>query len=359
MAEFVNDDKALLERVEKSLESRQAAELEGSVGGLQAVIVNVEPGGQREAVNEFLRFTGYDFAGAFEDEEALTYVLKLEGSADFLFRSRKVANPFLSYNKGPKSNHQPNARLETFVYTVDDLNRFIAIQKQRGISFVTPLAIDRGNYLFIQTVPSRFTGNSTGFIQWKERQGDYAGVFAKPLDMVLPKPKLKHLAFIGRLDHSATRVHAEHRDDAIIEFMDQTCYTFAFAVYVESLNSITNVARLAEGEYAQVFTSGIKPFTTLDESGPTERFIHNYGLRVHHLAFETQDIENTFSALKADGLGFLVDLVGGPDEGLHQTFSNMSGHTFLVNEYILRYGGFDGFFTKSNVTELTLATDKQ
>ena len=56
---------------------------------------------------------------------------------------------------------------------------------------------------------------------------------------------------------------------------------------------------------------------------------------------------------------FLVDLVGSPEEGLKQTFTVASENTFLVNEYIQRYEGFEGFFTKSNVTELTRATDKQ
>jgi len=58
-------------------------------------------------------------------------------------------------------------------------------------------------------------------------------------------------------------------------------------------------------------------------------------------------------------MDLLIDLVGSPDEGLKQTFSVQSGNTLLVNEYIHGYGDFDGFFTKSNVTLLTGATEKQ
>ena len=47
------------------------------------------------------------------------------------------------------------------------------------------------------------------------------------------------------------------------------------------------------------------------------------------------------------------------EEGLKQTFSRPSAQTLLVNEYIHRYEGFDGFFTKSNVTLLTEATARQ
>lgn len=59
------------------------------------------------------------------------------------------------------------------------------------------------------------------------------------------------------------------------------------------------------------------------------------------------------------GMDFLIRLVGSPDEGLKRIFTVASEHTLLVNEYIHRYGDFDGFFTKSNVTLLTGVTDKQ
>jgi len=92
-----------------------------------------------------------------------------------------------------------------------------------------------------------------------------------------------------------------------------------------------------------VFTSGITQFTHDDDSGPTEKFIRNYGTRVHHMAFRTKDIEATVENLKQDGMAFLLDLVGSEEEGLKQIFSVPSNHTLIVNEYIHRYGDFDGF----------------
>lgn len=70
-------------------------------------------------------------------------------------------------------------------------------------------------------------------------------------------------------------------------------------------------------------------------------------------------IDDTYDALGKDGMRFLVELVGSPDEGLKQTFTQPSKNTLLVNEYIHRYGDFDGFFSRSNVTLLTAATAKQ
>jgi 4-hydroxyphenylpyruvate dioxygenase-like putative hemolysin len=108
-----------------------------------------------------------------------------------------------------------------------------------------------------------------------------------------------------------------------------------------------------------VFTSGITSFTNDAESGPTEKFIQNYGTRVHHMAFRTKNIEATVETLKRDGMAFLLDLVGSEAEGLRQIFSEPSQNTLIVTEYIQRYGDFDGFFTRSNVERLTKATEKQ
>ena len=104
-----------------------------------------------------------------------------------------------------------------------------------------------------------------------------------------------YLDNIKYLDHAATRLECHNRDAAIIEFMELTNYGFDFAIYVKSFNSITNVARLSKDAYAQVFTTGIEPFRSIETAGPTEKFVHNYGPRVHHAAFHTENIEDTSS----------------------------------------------------------------
>lgn len=358
---FKNDDSKLLEGVDKVRARRRKAGLEGLVGGLEAVIVNVEPGDEPAAVHQFLDWTGLAFDGAFATPKRNVAVLRQEGGTDFLVTSRRTAevNPHRHFNVRPKTEAKPDARLETFVYKCRDLMRYVAIQKARGVRFATDGLVDAGPYLFIQTPPSAYTGNSLGFIQWKKREGDWRGKDAAPLSWAFPKPDKPYLGHVFELDHSATRVTAQDRDAAILEFMELTGYDFAFAVYVESLNSITSVARFTMDDYAQVFTSGIEPFVSYEVSGPTEKFIANYGRRVHHVAFRCEHVEEVFAGLKAEGVRFLIELVGGPDDGLHQTFTEPFPATFLVHEYIQRYAGFDGFFTKSNVTELTRATDRQ
>jgi 4-hydroxyphenylpyruvate dioxygenase-like putative hemolysin len=358
--DFKNSDDFLKERIPLVLKERKKLGLDGLVGGLECVIINTEPDRQKQAVAELLSWTGLELGQTFRDPHYITCQLKTEGSVDFLVRSRTGGdNPFVPFNVFPKSKHLPHTRLETFVFRTEDIEEYFSIQRGRGVNFLAPGIIHTPNYSFIQTIPSNLTGNSLGFIQWKGGRGDYLTTGSEPLDWRTDKPEKGYLKNIGKLDHTATRLEAVDRDAAIIEFMELTNYHFDFAIYVRTFNSITNVARLSAEDFAMVFTSGISPYVSDRESGPTEKYIHNYGPRVHHMAFQTENIDETFVALKRDGMEFLIELVGSPDEGLKQTFTVESEHTLLVNEYIHRYGDFDGFFTRSNVTMLTGATDKQ
>lgn len=357
---FQNDDAALRRQADQILVQRQRHGLENMVGDLAAVVIMTEPDQHRDAVRELLRYTGLAGRESFVSAGTRACVLETKGSADFLVCCREVGDsPCRAMNDHPKSARLPNTRLETFVFPCTDLERYVAVQTGRGKAFLTPEPLDMGGYLFIQTSPSAYTGNSLGFVQWKGAARSWTPSGAAPLDWTEAKPDLPHLRSIGPLDHTAARVRAEDRDPAILEFMDLTNYLFDFAVYVEPLNSITNVARQPGAAYAQVFTSGITPFVDLANSGPTEKYIYNYGPRVHHMAFATEDIEATYQALLDDRMTFLVELVGSREEGLKQTFTRSSPHTFLVNEYIKRFDGFTGFFTRSNVTMLTAATENQ
>jgi len=357
---FRNNDARLREAAARVVEERKQAGLEGLTGDLEFMVINTELDRQGAAVEEFLRHTGYTFDDAFETDTKRICVLKCKDSADILVTSRfQGANPFEDLNCHPKSKHIPNTRLETLVFSCKDLNRYQKIQRERGVTFLTDVPMETSRFLCLQTTPSPYTGNSIGFVEWKGERGNYRDEALCSLDWTFEKPDKPWLAAVGTLDHIATRVKAEDRDPAILEFMALTDYHFAFAIYVPNLNSITNVSRIPGGRFALVFTSGIEAHPDPETLGPTERFVHNYGARAHHLAFLTEDIEATDAALRGDGLGFLSDLVGSEQDGIKQSFSEPSPNTLLVNEYIKRYGGFDGFFTQHNVTLLTLATANQ
>ncbi len=354
------EEEALIGKSALVIGERKKAGLEVLAGGLDSVIIAVEADRLEPAVSELLRYTGLRCTDAWDGPSGRGYVLALPGSASVIVRSRGSAeNPFASVNRARMTAALPNTRLETFVFSTPDVREYVRIQKERGIQFLSAEPLESTSWSFIQTVPSLFTGNSLGFIEWKDEPRSYLPPDATAIPPGMTKPEAGYLNNISVLDHTATRVHAQDRTAAILEFLALTSYHYDFGVHVKSFNSITSVARREPKDFAMVFTSGINPYTTDKESGPTEKFIQNYGTRVHHMAFRTERIEDTVVQLKNDGMGFLLDLVGSEKEGLKQIFSNPSASTLIINEYIHRYGGFDGFFTRSNVERLTEATGKQ
>ncbi|MBU1049564.1 hypothetical protein KKG90_06005 [Candidatus Bipolaricaulota bacterium] len=356
---FQNTGDRLRVKASVVLEERRRVGLEGLIGGLEFIVINTEPQHQHAAVDELLSTTGLEVVDAFADTESRTVVLRTHESADVLITSRVAASPYARFNDYPKARHLPMTRLETFAFACADVARTVAIQRGRGIKFQSDVPVRGEHAQWILSTPSDYTGLSIGLVERSSATRSYRAEESRDLNWRFKKPDRPFLSCVGHLDHAATRVQATQRDAAILEFMNLTNYAFDFAIYVKSLNSITHVARRSADDFAMVFTSGIAAFVDEATSGPTERFIHNYGPRTHHLAWDTKEIDRVFDGLLERGETFLLPLIGSPEEGLKQTFGAMSSHTLLVNEYIHRFGDFDGFFTKSNVTLLTGATGNQ
>jgi hypothetical protein len=355
-----NSDSRLLEQAEALQAERQQLGLEGLTGDLAFVLIQTEADRHEAAVAELLRYTGHDLADAFLRGEEKNIVLRHPASADILVQTgRPGPNPFLEINRHPKSEHLPNTRLETLVFHCKDIEAYRAAQLERGTRFLSDEIQEWGSCRFLQSEPSPYTGNSVGVVEFLNGAGNYRGGDCITLATDLCKPEMPWAGAVSTLDHIATRVRAADRDPAILEYMGLTNYSFAFAIYVPELNSITNVARCEGARFAQVFTSGIHMSGGEEGEGPTEAFVRNYGARVHHMAFLTEEIGAMDEALREDGLNFLSDLVGSEEDGIRQSFSVPSPNTLLVNEYIQRFGDFDGFFTQQNVTLLTEASGRQ
>ena len=362
-------DIELMREAGRVIEEHKRIGLDGLVGGLQAVIINTEPELQNSAVEELMRYSGLQFQEAFSDSLYKTCVLKVPGSpefrsADFLIRCRQEGPyPFQELNLAPGLDICPIP-----------VWRHLSLKPVTSIDMYpckrSPAYSFRATFrTAITTASSRLSPPPGLETPWASFNGR-ARRESTPLRMSPAPGYLKmrsvlicrvhpHLKNIRWLDHAATRVRAQDRNYAILEFLRLTNYKFDFAIPVKSLNSITSVVRLSHSDFAMVFTSGITPYESPESSGPTEKFIQNYGPRVHHIAFQTEEIEETTRALGEDGMKFLLDLVGSPEEGLKQIFSVPSQNTLLVTEYIHRYDDFDGFFSESNVTRLTAATGKQ
>jgi hypothetical protein len=338
--------------------ARKKAGIDRAMKGLVGIVLRVEEGTLAESVRELSGTTPLEHTGSFIHGGYSTAIMEAENTPAFIVRESAVPSPFQSLNIGPRTKDKPNTRLETFIFETTDIEHVVREQRNRGAAFMTDI-IPMGGHKFAQTRPSPNTNNTVAYVQFDGEPSFKPGK-AKPGIRVIPKPETEHVRGIGFLDHAATRITHMDRAPAILEWMGLTGYDFSEAIYARLFNSITNVTRLKGKDFAMVLTSGIKPYTgDPNLSEPTEKFVRNYGKRVHHLAWQADPIETVFEGLKADGMGFLLDLVGDRSEGLKQTFSKPSKNTFLVQEYIHRYDDFDGFFTKSNVTKLTEATDWQ
>lgn len=352
-------DDALLLREAKVLKAaRKKAGTDKLLKGLAGIIIRVQEGTVRDSVKELISTTSLEHTASFSHEGYSQAVLQAEKCPTFIVRESREFNPFWTLNSHPRTVEKPDSRLETFVFETTDIEELVKIQRARGVSFSSEIT-DMGSHLFIRTRPSPSTHNSVGYVQFKGEK-TLIPKDAKKGISIIPKPKRDYLGQITILDHAATRITYLDRIPAILEWMNLTGYDFSESVYAACFNSITNVTRLQGKDFAMVFTSGIRPYTG-DPSvpEPTEKFVINYGKRVHHLAWQATDVGKVFHGLEKDGQKFLIELVGGPKEGLMQTFTRPSPNTFLVQEYIHRYGDFDGFFTKHNVTKLTGATDRQ
>lgn len=353
----MRNDKELLKNVEKIKLDRINRGLKGIVGGLRALLISVEKENIRDSVYEMTDMTGYSVSEHFKNDIGEYYILKMEGSADLIIKSSfNKENKYKNYNDNPKSKKLINTRVEEFIFDVSSIEKYYEVQKKYGLEFEGGIE-NKGSYKKLTSKIDERLGVSYGFIEFKG-EASYIADSDVDMEIDIPPSGKDYLGHVVKLDHTASRVRAKDRDSAILRFMEYTEYNFEFSIYVRNLNSITNVARLEKGEFAMVFTSGIDEYEG-EGSGPTEKYIHNYGPRVHHMAFETENIDDFFLRLKKDGVEFLVELVGSEEEGLKQTFTVQSPYTMIVNEYIHRYGDFSGFFTKSNVEMLTRGTEKQ
>jgi 4-hydroxyphenylpyruvate dioxygenase-like putative hemolysin len=240
--------------------------------------------------------------------------------------------------------------LETLIFAVRDLKEFFCLQRTLGTAFLTPDIINYPGYDFIQTVPSRFTNSSLGFIDRKDKTRGYAGPKAQREPKVPEKQNQAYLQDIGPLDHLGLRVAAAERDKASLELMQLTNCTLDLTVTNPSPASITNVLREPVTGLSILLTSGTRLNSGPNEAGPVEQFVANYGRRVHHLAFETANLEDTCYHLSEDGMRFLVDPHGSKDEGLKRALSLPSLYTLLANEYLYRYQGFTGFYPRSKAS---------
>lgn len=375
------------EYLQKLLEERDKLGLTDMIHEIDALMITVDPDHSIQYIAELSLMTSYHYLVTLESEKHWTHILRIDlNSPDLLVREVKDPNfrgIFRALNEiYPVGARKPNSRYMGEIIRVTNMHDVVRLQEDREFRFFTQDEVRKlelpGNVAISK--PSPYTHNIVGYM---EREPNELRVYALGISTIRPdvqaayengknlQAKLRIDDLILPVDHLATRVYSQNREVAILEYLSWSSYYFWGAYNIWDQNSSTNVTKSVHGlpetkSPAKVFTANNTPYFVnhLEKlPSPTETFVRNYGPRLHHVALSVKDgmrdglenIEFVVNAIASEGKGFLLDVVGSKEEGLKQVFSNASEHSSLIIEYVQRYDGFSGFFTRDNVAKLTEA----
>ena len=379
------------EYLQRLLTQRDASGLTDMIGGIEALMIGVEPGNSVEYITELALMTPYNYLVTLDSEKHLTHVLRIDmNSPDILLREVKYAEHndiFRSLNDlYPVGAKRPHSRYLGEILLTTNRHEVVALQQEREFRFfsIGQLAdLDLPLNVSISK-PSPYTQNVVGYM---ERPENAIRFYQHGNCVILPsaqaandrgkemQTRLGIRDLLCPIDHLATRVYSQNRESAILEYLALSSYYFWGSYDIADQNSSTNVTKNTRLDPeskspAKVFTANNHPYCVnhLDKMpSPTETFVRNYGPRMHHIAVEVKDgdqhgkenIDVVVDAITAQGKGFLLNTVGSREEGLKQIFSSASDFSSLIIEYVQRFDDFDGFFTKENVASLTYAAGQE
>jgi len=376
----------------KIYQRRNSSGIDGLVGNMRAYVTQVEPGTGVATMAELYVMTPYRYSASYVGATHKFYVLHNRPEFPALIVMEPLSDSFEEYicrinRMYPLSRGTPHTRYVGEIYACSDLETTRSTLEEQSVRFEYPGEVENPFYTangFLFSMPSDFTGNRIGYSNLDLNDPDnlrLGGKFeltAEENGLLDQAAEFSESSGIGPLllgvDHMATRILAPDREDAILEFLTQVPYYFWGAYNIADMNSSTNVNRnptVTDDKVspAKVFTANNTPSfvnSFADLPMPTETFVRNFGRRMHHVAIEVQDgdhmageknVDFVVNAMKDHGVAFLAKVVGECTDqpNLKQIFSKHSKNTLLITEYVERCHGFDGFFTKDNVAELTAA----
>ena len=370
------------------LEERDRCGLTAMIGGIEALMIAVEPGNAIEYIAELALMTPYNYLVTLDSPQHRTHILRIDmKSPDILLRVVKRPDHhdiFRSLNDvHPAGSRRPHSRYLGEILRVSDRAKVVELQQAREFRFFSDASLtelDLPNNVSISK-PSPYTQNVVGYM---ERDANAVRVY-HPLGNcnIVPDAQDAHERakalqkrleiddLILPIDHLATRVYSQNREAALLEYLALSGYYYWGSYNIADQNSSTNVCKSVRPipesvSPAKVFTANNQPYCVnhLDKlPSPTETFVRNYGARLHHMALSVKDgerggkenIDFLVDAIARQGKGFLLDVVGSKNDGLKQIFSAASPFSALIIEYVQRFGDFQGFFTRDNVAQLTAA----
>ena len=369
------------------LAERDRCGLTDMIGGIEALMIAVEPGKSLEYIAELALMTPYHYLVTLDGPKHMTHVLRIDmNSPDILLREIKdpdYTDLFRSLNdQYPVGSRRPHSRYLGEILRVTNRLDVVAMQQEREFRFLTMGQLTELDLPlnFSVSKPSPYTQNVVGYM---ERPSDGIRVYQHGVSTIMAdaqaayergKIMQEHIGvkdMLMPIDHLATRVYSQNREAALLEYLALSSYYYWGSYDIKDQNSSTNVTKNVRGDPesmspAKVFTANNLPYCVnhLDKlPSPTESFVRNYGPRLHHMALtvidgQTNGMENidfVVSAIASQGKRFLLDTIGSREEGLKQIFSSASDFSSLIIEYVQRFDGFQGFFARDNVAHLTFA----
>lgn len=375
------------EYLPRVLTERDRCGLTEMIGGIEALLISVEPGKSLEYIAELALMTPYHYLVTLDGPKHMTHVLRIDmNSPDILLREIKdpdYTDLFRSLNdQYPVGARRPHSRYLGEILRVSSRLDVVAMQQEREFRFLTMGQLTELDLPlnFSISKPSPYTQNVVGYM---ERPSDGIRVYQHGVSTIMAdaqaayergKIMQEHIGvkdMLMPIDHLATRVYSQNREAALLEYLALSSYYYWGSYDIKDQNSSTNVTKNVRGDPesmspAKVFTANNLPYCVnhLDKlPSPTESFVRNYGPRLHHMALtvtdgQTNGMENidfVVAAIASQGKRFLLDTVGSREEGLKQIFSSASDYSSLIIEYVQRFDGFQGFFARDNVAHLTFA----
>ena len=369
------------------LEERDRVGLSDMIGQIEALMITVDPDQSIEYVGELCLMTPYEYLVTLESETHWTHILRIDMNyPDLLLREVKDPNTrgiFRSLNEVyPIGANKPNSRYMGEILKVESIEEVRRLQEEREFRFFSKEGISRlemPSNLAISK-PSPYTHNIVAYMERPEGQirtynlgeshirNDVQAAYLRAKEL---QAEMGIKGLMTPIDHMATRIYSQNRETAILEWLSLSSYYYWGSYDIKDQNSSTNVTKSIHfpdeiNSPAKVFTANNTPYFVnhLEHlPSPTETFVRNYGPRLHHIAVGVNDgmqngvenIDYIVDAIKQQGKKFLLDVIGSREEGIKQIFSGASEHSSLIIEYVQRFGGFEGFFTKDNVAQLTQA----
>jgi hypothetical protein len=366
---------------------RQKNGLDSNFKKIDHITIQVDTGKRLEAAYEFLTMQGYEFLMSLESENYIKTILHFKRDTqvpEIIIREPKKPKQndiFWFMNQTAPNRKNSHARYIGETILVENIEEVYQVLKSAGKHFLTEqiLGSEQEGQKYIETHPSSYTQNTVKYIQYFGKRNlkrqSLDKIFEENKETLEKFEKIKQdqkdagiYELMRPLDHIATRVMQQDRENAILEILTLEPYYPWGAYNIEEQNSSTNPCRnifKIPERYspAKVFTAANSAhFLNFLEDiyNTTDNYAYNFGRSLHHLAFECPDdgkgtlsIDKIVEYIAQKNPKMVGKLFGNREDGIRQIFIQRSEIFGFATEYVQRFDGYHGFFTRENVASLT------